>query len=146
MKMSSWTIYVVGFFSYYGEVPTTLVICLNISSLMTYLSTTNEILSKRSLSILCNMCNSKNKRNTVEAWYEGRNGTFESVPLHQAVPYIRLWLFCCLCQPNITRYTPIKALLHCKLSMWPPYTIRTKILLCNWQNFNYFWHIPYKKW
>ena len=24
---------------------------------------------------------------TVEAWYKGRNGTFESVP------YIRLWLF-----------------------------------------------------
>ena len=74
---------------------------------------------------------------TVEAWYKGCNGTFESVPLYQAVPYIRLWLFCCLFQPNITWYTPIKALLHCKLSMLPPYTIRTKILLCNWQNFDY---------
>ena len=74
---------------------------------------------------------------TVEAWYKGRNGTFESVP------YIRLSLIsdfgclCCLFHPNSTWYIPIKALLHCKLSILPSYTIRTKILLCNWQNFNY---------
>ena len=45
--------------------------------------------------------------------------------------------FCCLFKPNVILwYIPIKALLHCKLSMLSFYTIRTKILLCNWQNFN----------
>ena len=31
----------------------------------------------------------------------------------------------------------IEALLHCKLSILPSYTIRTKTLLCNLQNFYY---------
>ena len=41
---------------------------------------------------------------------------------------------------NITGYIPIKALLHCKLSVLvlPSYTIRTEILLSNWQKCNYF--------
>ena len=74
---------------------------------------------------------------TVEAWYKGRNGTFESVPLYQAIPYIGLWLFLLPFQPNIIWYIPIKALLHSQLFMLPSYTIITTILHCNWQNFNY---------
>ena len=75
--------------------------------------------------------------NTVEAWYKDAIGLLRLYLYNRLYHYIRLWLFCCLFQPNITGYIPTKVLLHCKSSVLPSYTIRTKILLLNTRNFNY---------
>ena len=61
------------------------------------------------------------KIDTVEAWYMGRNGTFESVPLYQAL--VVFAAFFSTFSYDI-QYTPIKALLHCKSSILPLSEVR----------------------